>query len=152
MQIDIQLLHPEAKVPEYATPGASAFDLRAIIDPAQTLHPLRRYIHPGGSLIVRTGIAVAVPQGWGLFIYSRSGHGFKNDVSLSNCVGVIDSDYTGEIMVKLRNDSKEAFFVNHGDRIAQAVLQVAPRAQFIVREKLQETERGAGGMGSTGVA
>lgn len=150
MQIDIQLLHPEAKVPEYATPGAAAFDLRALIEPDTTLHPLRRCVPAGGTLIVRTGLAISIPHGWGLFIYSRSGHGFKNDVSLSNCVGVIDSDYTGEIMVKLRNDSREAFFVNHGDRIAQAVLQVAPRAQFIVRDKLQETERGTGGFGSTG--
>lgn len=152
MQIDIQLLHPEAKVPEYATPGAAAFDLRAVIDPDKTLHPRRRAIRPGEMLEVNTGVAFEIPLGWGLFLLSRSGHGKMHGIRLGNCVGLGDPDYRGAIAVLLRNDSRETFFVNHGDRLCQAVVMPAPRCTFTVREKLQETERGAGGLGSTGVA
>lgn len=83
-------------------------------------------------------------------VCSRSGHGFNYGVRLSNCVGVIDSDYRGEVMVKLHNDSEDTYWVEAGDRIAQAYIVPVPRVVFEVAEQLSITERGNGGFGSTG--
>lgn len=151
MQIDIQLIHPEAKMPLYATDGASGFDLHAVIDPDHTLHPRRRSIKPGEQLLINTGVAFEIPEGFGLFLLSRSGHGKKNSVRLANCVGLGDPDFRDAIGVILRNDGKETFFVNHGDRIAQAVVMATPRCTFVVKEQLSETARGLGSFGHTGV-
>lgn len=142
-------LHPEAQVPQYATDGAANFDIHAIVE--QDMHgekPL--VIRPDGQAILRTGLAFEVPPGWVLAIYSRSGHGFKDSVRLSNCVGQIDSDYRGEVMVAIHNDGKARFLVRHGMRIAQARLEPAPRTKLVEVETLSETARGTGGFGSTG--
>ena len=85
-----------------------------------------------------------------MLVFSRSGHGFKNSITLVNCVGVIDSDYRGELMVKLRNDSALRFSFEPGDRIAQAMIVQLPSVQFVAVEELSDTQRGAGGFGSTG--
>ena len=85
-------------------------------------------------------------------IYSRSGHGFKNDVRLANCVGVIDSDYTGEVKIKLTIDNEEGFIVEHGSRVAQAMIIKLPSVQLVEVDELKTTERGANGFGSTGTS
>ena len=103
----------------------------------------------------RTGLIPEVPEGWVLLLFSRSGHGFKHDVRLANCVGVIDSDYRGEMKVKLTADSCGHFTVNHSDAICQGLLVEAEKweIQLIldVSVKLSETSRGDGGFGSTDV-
>ena len=147
--LKIKKLHPDAIVPKYATPGAACFDLHAI-DVAADDVGLPVDFAPGYSCRFRTGLAFEVPQGWVMLIFSRSGHGFKNNVRLSNCVGVIDSDYRGEVQVQLHNEGEEWFSVSKNDRIAQAMLVRADQWAFELSDDLSETERGEGGFGSTG--
>lgn len=146
MKLKIKKLHPDAVTPEYATPGAACFDLVAIDDGCP---------HPSDALarIYRTGLAFEVPPGWALEIHSRSGHGFKNAIRLSNCTGIIDSDYRGELLVALHADGVDSLvFKAHAfDRIAQAKLVPAPQVEFELVEDLSDTARGSGGFGSTGV-
>lgn len=159
VEIKIKKLHEAAIIPMYATPGSGCFDLHALI---QHVHVSETQIsvpgdpvHVAGEpIIFRTGLAMEIPPGYVLEIYSRSGHGFKNNVRLSNCVGIIDSDYRGEIMVKMVQDTDAGaeMVVRHGDRIAQAKLVVAPKVGFTLVEDLGETERGTGGFGSTGTS
>lgn len=143
MQFDIQQLVPEAIVPAYATLGAGCFDIYPIGIGQDGL-----IVRQEAPQIVGTGLAFEVPVGWVMKVYSRSGHGFKSDVRLGNCVGIIDSDYRGELMIKLAADG-EPFVVQSGKAIAQAMLVLAPRVTFNVVAKLSETERGAGGFGSS---
>lgn len=153
MEIKTQSLHPDAILPVRATDGAACFDLHALIEPeAHKIEPRRRFVNAGGKLVVRTGLAFEIPPGHCMLIFSRSGHGFKNDVRLSNSVGVIDADYRGEVQIALRNDGAEAMSVRHGDRIAQAMILPVPGAVFVRTDELSQTERGTGGLGSTGVA
>lgn len=141
MELKFKKLTPAAVLPTYGTKGAACFDLYALESGA---------VLPGGATTVRTGLAVEVPEGHAMMIYSRSGHGFKNGVRLSNGTGVIDSDYRGEVMVRLHNDGQVAYEVQPGERIAQAM--VTPVLQVLVTEvdELGQTERGEGGFGSTG--
>lgn len=97
-----------------------------------------------------TGLAFEIPPGWVMLIFSRSGHGFKSQTRLANCVGVIDSDYRGQVSVRLTVDAGGGLSVAHGDRIAQAMLVPIPRVELIEVDELSDTERGAGGFGSTG--
>lgn len=138
--LKVKRLHPEAKLPVYATEGAACFDLSALHGGIV-----------GSSHTFPTGLAFEVPAGHVMLVFSRSGQGFNHDVRLANCVGVIDSDYRGEVKVKLTAD-RGAFNVMQGDRIAQAM--VLPIQQFAFEEvdELSSTERGTGGFGSTGVA
>lgn len=139
--IKVKLLSMDAKVPTYGTSGAACFDFYAInsgIVPANH------------SCIFRTGVAMEIPEGKALLIYSRSGHGFKNNLRLSNCVGVIDSDYRGEIKIKIKSDGGNGLMIDAGERIAQGMIIDAPRYEFEVVSDLSETERGDGGFGSTG--
>jgi dUTP pyrophosphatase len=141
MNIKIKTLYPDAIIPTYATPGAACFDLYAI--------------HSGfvGSdgCVFHTGLSFEIPNGHVMLVYSRSGHGFKESVRLSNCTGVIDSDYRGEVMVKLVCDKKiESFIVEKGDRIAQAMVMTIQQVHFEEVPNLNETMRGEGGFGSTG--
>lgn len=147
MKIKVKKLHHDAKIPQYASPGAACFDLHALTNPE---HP--SMVNPGTPATFRTGLSVEIPAGCAMFIFSRSGHGFKNDVRLANCVGIIDSDYRGEIQVKLTNDNSDgcSMTVNNGDRIAQAMIVPVQTIAFIEADDLSETERGAGGFGSTG--
>lgn len=149
MKLPIKKLHPFATLPSYATHGAANMDISAIIDDdINGEKPL--VIRPGGQAIIRTGLAFEVPDGWVLAVYSRSGHGFKAEVCLSNGTGQIDSDYRGELMVALKNHGKARFTVRHGARIAQFRLEPAPRIVLAEVTELSATERGAGGFGSTG--
>jgi dUTP pyrophosphatase len=146
MKLRIQKLHPAAQEPQYSTDGAACFDLVAV--DVQTHSHVRRS-HP---ITLRTGLAFEVPEGYVMLIYSRSGHGFKNGVRLANCVGIIDSDYRGEVMVRLTADDPccADLIVHEGDRIAQAMLMPVPRVEFEVCEQLTLTDRGEGAFGSTG--
>lgn len=143
MKLTLKRLTETAKLPVYATEGAACFDLHADI-----LENIE--VPGGGAMVINTGLAFEIPRGYCVRIFSRSGHGFNNSVRLSNCVGVIDSDYRGEVMVKLHNDHRLPFKVRHGDRIAQAELAMVIRARFEEVATLSDTARGAGGFGSTG--
>lgn len=126
--------------PVYSSQGAACFDLHAI-------HDVRIYPHQQAS--IRTGLSVEIPAGHALMVYSRSGHAMRNRVSLGNSVGVIDSDYRGEIIVMVRNDGPDVFDVTYGMRIAQGMVIACPAVQFVEAD-LSSTERGENGFGSTG--
>lgn len=150
MQVKVKKLHPDAIMPQYATEGAACFDLHAIGDGLLPIGDGGLPIEFYGSVIFRTGLSFEIPQGYAMMVYSRSGHGFKHDTRLANCVGVIDSDYRGELLVKLTNDGEESFVVRKNDRIAQAMIVPVPRVELVEADSLGDTERGAGGFGSTG--
>lgn len=144
MKLGIKLCRQGAQLPTYATPGSACFDLHAVMDFSVELYS-------GMSLLVPTGLIFDIPEGHVMMVYSRSGQGFKHDVRLANCVGVIDSDYKSEVMVKLRRDGNnwiDPFVVEHGDRIAQAM--IVPVQQFTLEQVEEITETGRGGFGSTG--
>jgi len=142
MNIKVKLLSPLAKTPVYATPGSACFDIATIDDNVD--------IGPGSSAVLSTGLSFEIPSGHVMMVYSRSGHGFKNGVRLANSVGVIDSDYRGELMIKVHNDSRARFSVGRGDRIAQAMIVPVAQSTFDTVSELSDTARGTGGFGSTG--
>ena len=143
MKVMIKKLHPAAIIPTYATEGAACFDLYSI-DSGSILPGITH------APTLRTGLAIQVPEDYVMLAFSRSGHGFKNGIRLANCVGVIDSDYRGEVMVRLQNDDGHQFEIKVGDRIAQAMIIPVSQVSFEVVEELSETKRGDGGFGSTG--
>jgi dUTP pyrophosphatase len=141
LRVAIKQLHENAKIPTYATDGSGAFDLYA----ATSLKTFEGdNLHTFGF-----GFAVEIPEGYGMFILSRSGHGFKNQMRLTNCVGLIDSDYRGEVKVQLIVDSKDGFVPDMTKAIAQAVILPLPKVVFYPVSELSETIRGEGGLGST---
>ena len=131
-------------LPAYATEQSAGMDLRANIDAPLTLHPLERKL-------VGTGLYIALPQGYEAQIRPRSGLALKHGITVLNSPGTIDADYRGEIMVLLVNLSDTDFVINEGERIAQMVIARHEQAVFEPVETLDETERGAGGYGHTGV-
>lgn len=145
MEIKIKKLHPDAKMPSYATDGAGCFDLYSVTH-------CETEITNGRPVVVGTGLAFEIPEGHVMLIFSRSGHGFKHSTRLANCVGVIDSDYRGEVQVKLTRDSaaEGPLRVTVGDRIAQAMIVPVEQAFFEWVDELSSTSRGSGGFGSTG--
>jgi dUTP pyrophosphatase len=130
-------------IPEYQSEGAAGLDLCA-----NNKEPI--LIRPGERKLIHTGLKVAIPDGVEMQIRPRSGLVLKHGVTVLNSPGTIDSDYRGEIMVILYNSSKNNFFVNTGDRIAQAVFARYERVTFVNVPTLDETKRGAGGFGHTG--
>lgn len=134
---------PGVKAPERATAGSAGFDLCAAIDAPLTLAP-------GKLASVPTGVAVKLPEGSVGLLFGRSGLGVRHGITLSNSVGVIDSDYTGEIIVGLCNVSDEPYTVMPLDRIAQLVVMSPLPVTLVPAETLEKTERGEGGFGSTG--
>lgn len=144
MNIKITKLHKNAILPEYQTTGAAGADLHARIDQPIILKPMQRQHIP-------TGLAIAMPQGVELQIRARSGLSFKYGISMVNGIGTIDSDYRGEIGVLLINLGQEDFTVEPNMRIAQAVISRYETAVWQEVDELDETERGGGGFGSTGV-
>lgn len=148
MHLKIKRLHPDAVIPKYATAGAACFDIVAIGE-AGAFSPSLPLEFFGGATF-STGLSFEVPSGHVMLVFSRSGHGFKHDTRLANCVGVIDSDYRGELLVRLVNDGDEPFIVRKGDRVAQAMLTRVPHLEFVEVDDLSETARGEGGFGSTG--
>lgn len=145
MKLKLHKLSPLAIIPKYATPGAACFDLHAINIPEAGV-----VVSQSAPVIIETGLAFEITPGWCVEIHSRSGHGFKNDLRLSNCTGIIDADYRGEVLVKLAADGAP-FVVKNGDRICQAKLVACPQVEFEVVDELSQTERGQGGFGSTDV-
>lgn len=143
--MNIKLMRAGAQVPTRATDGSAGYDLAAAIDAPLT-------IHPGESAKIPTGIAIALPSAdLVALVYSRSGHGHKHGVKLANSVGVIDSDYRGEIVVALQNTGGAPYTVQPGERIAQMVVAPILLPELRVVEELDTTDRGSGGMGSTGL-
>ena len=141
--VPIKKLHPNAKWPTYASPDAAGADLYALTDGPVT-------IAPSQTVLIHTGIALAIPQGYVGLVYARSGLATKQGLAPANKVGVIDADYRGELMVSLHNHSGEARTVEDGDRVAQLVIAPYLTAQFTPADELDGTERGSGGFGSTG--
>uniref|UniRef100_A0AB33JBV1 Deoxyuridine 5'-triphosphate nucleotidohydrolase n=1 Tax=Prevotella sp. GTC17260 TaxID=3236796 RepID=A0AB33JBV1_9BACT len=131
-------------LPQYATAQSAGLDLRANIDAPIILKPLERRLIP-------TGLHIALPAGYEAQIRPRSGLALKHGLTVLNTPGTVDADYRGEIMVLLVNFSSEPFTVNDGERIAQMVIARHEQAEFELAEQLDETERGAGGYGHTGV-
>ena len=146
MSIKVKKIHPKALLPKYATEGAACFDIFALVNTVEGSVLVSSSI----PAIIDTGLSFEIPEGYVMLVFSRSGHGFKNDVRLANCVGVIDSDYRGELKVKLTADSYSVLEVNYGDRIAQGMLVPVGRVIFEEVSELSSTERGHGGFGSTG--
>lgn len=131
-------------LPAYATPQSAGMDLRANIDEPVTLRPLQRRLIP-------TGLYIALPEGYEAQVRPRSGLALKHGITVLNTPGTIDADYRGEIGVVLVNLSDTDFTVNPGERIAQMVVARYEQVDMLVVEQLDETERGAGGYGHTGV-
>ena len=141
--VSVKQLDPRAKLPAYGSADAAGADLYALTD-----GPVA--IAPGQTVLIRTGLALAIPRGYVGLVYARSGLATKQGLAPANKVGVIDADYRGELMVSLHNHSGETRTVECGDRIAQLVIAPYLTADFQAAEELDDTGRGAGGFGSTG--
>ena len=145
-RIDVRILDPRLRdnPPQYATPGAAGLDLRACIEA-----PIR--VHPGETTLVPTGIAIHLSDpGLAAMILPRSGLGHKHGIVLGNLVGLIDSDYQGEIFVSTWNRGRENFTLNPLDRLAQLIVVPVVQVAFNVVDSFEESHRGDGGFGSTG--
>jgi dUTP pyrophosphatase len=146
MKIDVKILDARLRdrLPEYATAGAAGLDLRACLDA-----PLQ--LEPGATHLVKTGIAIHIADsGYAALILPRSGLGHKHGIVLGNLVGLIDSDYQGELMVSTWNRGSLPFTLNPLERLAQLVIVPVMQAQFNIVDDFSTSERGAGGFGSTG--
>ena len=144
MELKVKLLREGACIPERASDGAAAYDIKALTDGDVV-------IPPGCRELIPTGIAIELPgPEYAALLYSRSGSGIKHGVSLSNSVGVIDSDYRGEVCVGLINHGNEPFTVSRGDRIAQMMIVPIMLPEITLSDSLSESARGSGGFGSTG--
>ncbi len=143
MEIKVKKLKENAFLPTYGSPAAAGADLYAPAGEAYS-------IASGETVFVKTGISVEIPEGYAGFVYARSSLGSKRGLAPANKVGVIDSDYRGEIMVALLNHSGERQTVKGGERVAQLVIAPVLHADFVPADELSDTARGAGGFGSTG--
>lgn len=141
MTVRVKKLDENATLPTYGTEFSAGADLYALA--AET-------IAPGETKLIHTGIAMEIPEGFGGFLYARSGLATKRGLAPANKVGVIDADYRGEIMVALHNHSAKAETVEAGERVAQLVIAPFLHASFEESEELCDTQRGEGGFGSTG--
>ena len=142
--VNYKVLDPRAKAPAYATPGSAAADLCAVLDEPLTLAPMERALVP-------TGLAIALPGPHAVaLVYARSGLSIKHGLCMANGVGVIDSDYRGELRVPMVNLSGEAYTIQPGERVAQLCIAPVWQAAFAPADELTDTARGAGGFGSTG--
>ncbi len=142
-QIKVKLLRPGALMPTYGSAEAAGADIYVCID-----KPVE--IQPGCTVMLPTGFALEVPKGCAGLIYARSSMGAKRGLAPANKVGVIDSDYRGEVKVALHNHSLEVQTVNPGERVAQLLITPVFTPGFVEAEELEDTTRGAGGFGSTG--
>lgn len=145
IELFVKQLSPKSVLPVYSTDGSAAMDLTACMDDPITLDP-------GQLVTVPTGLAIALPgPEYVALIFARSGLGVKHGICLSNGVGVIDSDYRGELMVGLTNLSQVPYTIHPGDRIAQMAIMPVVQAKVVPVEELDQTLRGQGGFGSTGI-
>ena len=143
VKILVKKLDSRVKLPSYKTTGSSGMDLMALTDKPITILPKKSYLVP-------TGISVAMPKNYEIQIRPRSGLAAKNNISVLNAPGTIDSDYRGEIKIILFNHGSDEFLINNGDRIAQIVLMPVHKIDFEEVDNLPDTVRGEGGFGSTG--
>lgn len=143
LQIKIKKLDGAAILPTYGTPFSAGADLYALC--AQSI-----VIQPGQTVLIHTGLAFEIPEGYGGFVFARSGLATKKGLAPANKVGVIDSDYRGELMIPLHNGSGVAAVIEHGDRVAQLVFLPCPQADFTTVDVLSDSIRSDGGFGSTG--
>ena len=141
--VNIKKLSPNATIPTYGSDYAAGADLYACIDSPITFEP-------GETYLIKTGLSMEIPVGYAGLIYARSGLAAKRGLRPANCVGVIDPDYRGEIIVALYNDSNETQTISHGDRIAQLIITKKEDWNIVETNILKETYRDAGGFGSTG--
>ena len=143
INVHIKKLNENAQIPTRGSEYAAGYDLYACIDGEVV-------INPHETVKIGTGLSIAVPNGYFGAIFARSGLAAKSGLRPANCVGVADSDYRGEYIVALHNDSDEVRVVKGGERIAQLVIMPFLAVDFVEAQELDETERGAGGFGSTG--
>jgi dUTP pyrophosphatase len=146
MHVDLKILDPRiaGQLPHYATPGSAGLDLRACLEQPLTLNP-------GETQLIPTGLAIHLADpGYAAILLPRSGLGHKHGVVLGNLVGLIDSDYQGQLMVSVWNRGKEAFTIQPFERIAQMLIVPVVQAEFRVVEDFAASARGSGGFGSTG--
>lgn len=137
--VKIKRLHPSAVIPSYATDGSGCFDITAVECVEQK----------DDTATYRTGLAFEIPQGKAMILYGRSGYAFNRSLRLATCTSVIDSDFRGELLVKVRRDDGGIWYPSAGDRIAQAMIVDAPHVKFVEVDELSDTKRGEGGFGST---
>ena len=143
VKVNVKKLDPRAKLPSYGSAYAAGADLCALLD-------IPTDIPSGTTVLIRTGLAAEIPEGYAGLIYARSGLASKRGLAPANKVGVVDADYRGEIMVALHNHSTVTQTVEPGERIAQLVITPFLTADFQETDDLSDTVRGAGGFGSTG--
>ena len=144
MKAEIKIISKSGIIPTYETEGSAGADLRAYIDEPITLNP-------GERRLVPTGLFVELPQGIEAQIRARSGMAIKHGIGLVNGIGTVDSDYRGEWNIPLINFSDVPYTINNGDRIAQVVFASYVKGEFTLTEAIDETTRGAGGFGHTGI-
>lgn len=142
--MELKVISRSGVLPGYATDGASGLDLRAYLDESITLAPMERRL-------ISTGIFIQIPEGYEGQVRARSGLAIKHGIGLVNSIGTIDSDYRGELKIPMINFGSEEFTVHNGDRVAQLVIAAYERVEPVLVEEVDDTERGAGGFGHTGV-
>ena len=141
--VRVKKVHPHAIIPTYGSAEAAGADLYACVE-----EPVE--IHPGRTVFIPTGLAMEIPKGCAGLIYARSSMGTKRGLAPANKVGVIDSDYRGQVMVALHNHGREVQTISYGERIAQLLITPVYTPGFQEVEELDDTQRGSGGFGSTG--
>lgn len=142
VEVLLQRLDPELPAPRYAHAGDAGADLATRVDVR---------LEPGQRVLVPTGVAIAVPDGWAAFVHPRSGLAARAGLTIVNAPGTVDAGYRGEIKVSLLNtDASQAYDVAVGDRIAQLIIMPVPRVRFVAVDELPDSARGEGGFGSTG--
>lgn len=162
IKVDVCKMYPDVVLPQYQTNGSAGCDVRAYLTPFNNYPNNSLIILPGETTLIPTGLRFSLPQGYELQIRARSGLSLKTKLRIANQVGTLDSDYTGELMVIMENTDylcgdglcgnyPDLITIKHGDRIAQLIFAPVVQAVFMLKEELIETERGSGGMGSTGI-
>ncbi len=143
IQVKIKRLDPELPLPRYANPGDAGLDLYSAQDVT---------IEPGRRVMISTGVAIALPQGYAGFVQPRSGLAAKKGLSIVNTPGLVDSGYRGELkVIAINSDAEEPIVISRGERVAQLVVQRVPSVELVEVDELDQTERGEGGFGSTGL-
>ncbi len=143
IQVKIKRLDPELPLPRYANPGDAGLDLYSAQDVT---------IEPGRRVMISTGVAIALPQGYAGFVQPRSGLAAKKGLSIVNTPGLVDSGYRGELkVIAINTDADEPIVISRGERVAQLVVQRVPSVELVEVDELDQTERGEGGFGSTGL-
>lgn len=152
MKVKIKKLYEDAILPSRESDSAAGYDLYAYCDPSEQEEPIAE-MKPHETIKIGTGLAIEIPEGYFGAIFARSGLATKQGLRPANCVGVIDSDYRGEIIVPIHNDgidTKHCQEISYGDRIAQLIIMPYLPVEFEEVERLSDTQRGTGGFGSTG--